>query len=126
MMLGRKSANAYSGPSLPMYTSTVRASAPARPPISERPLTRDPGLPVEQALPDVAHPEPLARGAELVVLLQAADDDRALRLGEELGGVREVLDDEEGRRARDDGDEPLEDEDPCPVRSETCGRREGV
>ena len=53
--------------------------------------------------------------AELVVRLQPAHDDGALRLGQELRGVREVLDDEERHRARDDGHEALDDEDPAPA-----------
>ena len=78
--------------------------------------TPDPRLPIEKTAPDVVPAEILARGAELVVGLEAAHDERALLLGEELGRVREVLDDPERRRARDDGDEALEDEDPRPRR----------
>ena len=77
--------------------------------------TPDPRLPIEKTAPDVVPAEILARGAELVVGLEAAHDERALLLGEELGRVREVLDDPERRCAGDDGDEALEDEDPCPA-----------
>ena len=77
-------------------------------------LTPDPRLPVKYALPDVLPLELLAARRELVVLLQAPHDDGALRVRQEARRVREVLDDEEGERAREDGREPLEDEDPRP------------
>ena len=58
----------------------------------------------------------LACSTELVVLLQPADDERALLLSEELGGIREVLDDPEGSEAGKHGNETFEDEDPRPTR----------
>jgi hypothetical protein len=66
-----------------------------------------PDLPVEERLEDHAELEVLSRCRELIITLQAADDDNALRLGEELGCVREVLDDPERDRTGDDRCETL-------------------
>ena len=95
----------------PMYNSTAGAVSGALDGSTETRLTADPGLPVLEALPDVLELEALARRAELVVLLQAADDDGALLLGQELGRVGEVLDDKEGKRSRNDGGQALENAD---------------
>jgi hypothetical protein len=73
-----------------------------------------PDLPVQERLPDHTQLQALSRGRELVVRLQTADNDGALLSGQELGGVREVLDDPERQDAGDDGGEPFEDEDPRP------------
>ena len=58
--------------------------------------------------------EALAARTVLVVGLQAADDERALRLGEELGRIGEVLQNRIGDEGDGYGDEPLDDEDPRP------------
>ena len=113
IIVGRNNANAYNGPSLPIYRLTAEPRAsPHR--ASKNPkqstLTAQPRLPVQQTLEDILPPEVLPRGAELLVGLQAPDDDRALRLGEELGRVWEVLDDPEGDEPGDDGGEALDDE----------------
>ena len=53
--------------------------------------------------------------AELIILLESPDDERALLFSEELGVVREVLNDEERSGPGDDSDQALEDENPRPV-----------
>lgn len=78
-------------------------------------LTADPGLPVQKTLPDVLELQILAGRTELVILLQTANNDGALLLGQELGRVGEVLDNPERRSARDDGEEAFEDKDPRPA-----------
>lgn len=76
--------------------------------------TADPGFPVKNTLEDVLPTELLSGGRELVIGLEATNDERTLRLGEELGSIGEVLDDEEGNCTGDDCYKPFEDEDPCP------------
>lgn len=77
--------------------------------------TADPGLPVKNTLEDVLPTELLSGGGELVIGLEATDDERALGLGEELSSIGEVLNDEEGNCAGDDRYKSFEDEDPCPI-----------
>ena len=51
----------------------------------------------------------------LVIALQSTDDNSSLDLGEELGIVREVLNDPEGQEPSYDRDETFQDEDPRPT-----------
>jgi hypothetical protein len=98
-----------------------------------------PCLPVLHGVEYVPLLESLTRSGVLVVRLEASDNNLwkkrqkvlissfptehdarrgtthgTLSLGEELGVIREVLDDPEARDTGDDGGEPLEDEDPRP------------
>ena len=54
------------------------------------------GLPAGEALPDVLRSEFFTGRAVLVIGLQSMNDHSSLGVGEELGVVREVLDDPEG------------------------------
>ena len=52
----------------------------------------------------------------LVIALQPADDNSPLSVGEELGVVREILDDLEGQEPSHNRSEAFQDEYPCPTR----------
>ena len=58
-------------------------------------LTREIGPPVGKTLPDVLHLEFFSRSAVLIVALQSTNDHSPLNVGEELGIVREILNDPE-------------------------------
>ena len=71
--------------------------------------------------------------AELIILLESPDDERAFLFSEELGVVWEILNDEKRGGPSDDSDQALEDEDPRPawlsadsVHVRDCGLQEDV
>lgn len=72
-------------------------------------LTAKPGLPILQGLDNVLHPEVFSCSAELVVWLEAANDNSPFCLTQELGGVGEVLDDPERCNSCEDRGQTFQD-----------------
>ena len=82
-------------------------------------LTRDVGLPVSQALPDILHPEFFSGRAVLIITLQPTNNNSSLLLGEEFRAVGEVLDDPERHEPCNDCRQTFQNKNPRPARFPT-------